>query len=159
MDNMNTQLNAACEAASIPFGEWMNDIPSDVSFDIFDSKWVPEELYELGFRAYPVNPPSLTAEENKILDEVCAILNRPDDFDQEDGFGLDRQVGGRHYQDLAIQPIEYAYANDLNPIATLILKYITTAGQRGEKVLREDIEKSLHCHEIWLEMLDKYPEV
>ena len=68
---------------------------------------------------------------------------------------LDLQVGGIHYKLCKIQPIEYAMANDLNPIQANIVKYTTRAPDKG--VFRKDIEKIKHYCDIWLELDgDKY---
>jgi hypothetical protein len=144
MNNMNTQQIAE----EVPFDEWMNALPSDVTIDIFD----------MGFRAYPEGNPNLPKQVDQATLNGFFKALMDEALGEQDQFGLDRQVGGRHYKDLTIQPIEYCYANKLGPIATLIVKYITTAGDReaSGKSIREDIEKSLHCHEIWLDLLDKY---
>ncbi len=142
MDNMNTQ-------PQIPFEEWLDQLPSDVGID----------MYDLGYRAYPKNSnPNLPSQQDQSTLNAFFSAVMEDAMSDTEAFGLDRQVGGRHYKDLKIQPIEYCFANNLGPIATLIVKYITVAGQRSAsgKSLREDLEKSLHCHEIWLDLLDKY---
>jgi hypothetical protein len=61
---------------------------------------------------------------------------------------LDVQVGGSHYKDMAIQPIEYIIANDLPFIEGNIVKYITRWKQKGGV---EDIKKVIHYAEILLE--------
>ncbi|MFN8992439.1 MAG: DUF3310 domain-containing protein, partial [Pseudomonadota bacterium] len=44
---------------------------------------------------------------------------------------LDTQVGGGHYKDMAIQPLEYILANKLNFIEGNIIKYITRYHLKG----------------------------
>ena len=66
---------------------------------------------------------------------------------------FERQVGGTHYRDLAIQPIMYSEANKLTPLAHSIIKYATRAGRKGTKEdHKKDIEKIVHCAELWLEI-------
>ena len=53
-----------------------------------------------------------------------------------------RQVGGNHYKNLVIQPLEYAVKNNLGAAEHLCLKYITR--QKGV----EDINKAIHSLEL-----------
>jgi hypothetical protein len=52
-----------------------------------------------------------------------------------------RQVGGDHYERLAIQPTEYAHANGLGFIEGNIVKYVSRHRYKGG---REDLLKALH---------------
>lgn len=52
---------------------------------------------------------------------------------------LEKQVGGDHYKDCAIQPIEYIEKNNLTFCEGNIVKYITRHRTKGEG--RKDIEK------------------
>lgn len=63
---------------------------------------------------------------------------------------LDIQIGGGHYKDMAIQPIEYIMANNLGWCEGNAVKYITRYSLKGGK---EDIEKAIHYLEILLEKL------
>ena len=65
---------------------------------------------------------------------------------------LENQVGGSHYKDMAIQPMEYAVRNNLGPCETLCLRYISRHKRKHGRV---DIEKAIHCLEMLLEM--EYP--
>lgn len=65
---------------------------------------------------------------------------------------LTEQVGGDHYKNMNIQPIEYIIANDLNFCEGNIVKYITRYKQKGG---REDIEKVIHYAQILLDSLDR----
>lgn len=65
---------------------------------------------------------------------------------------LDTQVGGDHYKDCKIQPIEYIMANDLPYCEANIVKYITRWRKKGGK---QDIEKVIHYAQILLESVDK----
>ena len=38
---------------------------------------------------------------------------------------MQRQVGGDHYKDCGIQPVEYIHSNDLNYFEGNVIKYIT----------------------------------
>lgn len=63
---------------------------------------------------------------------------------------LDTQVGGGHYKDMAIQPLEYILANKLNFIEGNIIKYITRYHLKGGV---EDVEKVIHYATILKEQL------
>lgn len=62
---------------------------------------------------------------------------------------LDRQVGGKHYKDLAIQPVEYNHANNLPYIEGAIVKYATRWRQKGGL---QDIRKIIHFCELLIEL-------
>lgn len=70
----------------------------------------------------------------------------PEEWNQ--AAAINRQVGGNHYKDLAIQPIEYIMANDMKYCAGNIVKYATRAERKNGV---EDIEKIIHYAELWLE--------
>lgn len=59
------------------------------------------------------------------------------------------QVGGGHYKDLPIQPIEYCQKNELNAIESFVVKYVT---RHRNKNGAEDIKKAIHCLELLLEI-------
>ena len=63
---------------------------------------------------------------------------------------LNKQVGGTHYKNCGIQPVEYIYANDLNYFEGNIIKYITRHRMKGEG--KEDIEKVIHYAELILQL-------
>ena len=59
-----------------------------------------------------------------------------------------KQVGGDHYERLAIQPIEFSLGNDLGPCETNIVKYIT----REKKDVVNDLRKARQYAQFILEM-------
>ena len=62
---------------------------------------------------------------------------------------LDKQVGGRHYKDFKIQPIEFITANKLSFIQASIIKYICRYDKKNGK---EDINKIIHYCELLKEL-------
>jgi len=58
---------------------------------------------------------------------------------------LDVQVGGGHYKDMPIQPIEYCQLNKLNALETFVVKYVS---RHKNKNGVEDINKAIHCLEL-----------
>ena len=64
---------------------------------------------------------------------------------------IDKQVGGDHYKDMAIQPIEYIQANGLSYIEGNIVKYIS---RWREKNGIEDLKKIKHYVEFLIEEVE-----
>ena len=62
---------------------------------------------------------------------------------------LDKQVGGSHYKDFKIQPIEFITANNLSFIQASIIKYICRYDKKNGK---EDINKIIHYCELLKEL-------
>ena len=63
---------------------------------------------------------------------------------------LDKQVGGSHYKDCVIQPVDYIVKNNLDFLEGNVVKYITRHKTKGEG--RKDIEKVIHYAELILEL-------
>ena len=68
---------------------------------------------------------------------------------------LDNQVGGNHYKDLKIQPVEYILENGLGFLEGNVVKYIARAGRKDSSKLIEDLEKAKRYLELELEHLKK----
>ena len=60
-----------------------------------------------------------------------------------------QQIGGSHYKNLAIQPMEYAYKNHLDPLQFSVVKYVT---RFRDKAGKQDLEKAKHCIDMLIEM-------
>lgn len=65
---------------------------------------------------------------------------------------LKEQVGGSHYKDSPIQPVEYSHANKLGFIEGSVVKYVSRHRQKNG---RQDIEKAIHFLKILLDL--EYP--
>jgi len=65
---------------------------------------------------------------------------------------LDEQVGGSHYKDCAIQPMEYSMANHLDACQHTIIKYVTRFRQDGGM---EDLHKAKHTLDMLIEFEKK----
>jgi hypothetical protein len=61
---------------------------------------------------------------------------------------LEKQVGGSHYQDMAIQPIEFIMENQLDFIQGNIIKYAVRYKNKGQPV--DDLRKIIHYAELAL---------
>jgi hypothetical protein len=66
----------------------------------------------------------------------------------------DTQVGGSHYKDMPIQPVQYIHANGLSFLEGNVVKYITRHKTKNGKA---DVEKALHYCQLILELV--YGEV
>jgi len=62
---------------------------------------------------------------------------------------LDKQVAGKHYKELKIQPIQYITANNLPYIEGNVVKYITRWRHKGGI---EDLNKVIHYVELLKEL-------
>tara|TARA_R100000008_G_C3519389_1_gene133150 strand:- start:306 stop:533 length:228 start_codon:yes stop_codon:yes gene_type:complete len=63
--------------------------------------------------------------------------------------GKKRQVGGNHYMNFTIMPIEYISKNNLDFLEGNIIKYIS---RHKHKNGAEDIKKVIHYAELILEL-------
>lgn len=68
---------------------------------------------------------------------------------QENKSALKTQVGGNHYKDLKIQPIEFIHANGLDFLTGNIIKYAT---RHRKKNGAEDVKKIIHYANLILEL-------
>jgi hypothetical protein len=62
---------------------------------------------------------------------------------------LNTQVGGDHYKNLAIQPVEYITANNIPYIEGNIIKYITRWRNKNGV---QDLQKIIHYTQLLIEM-------
>lgn len=65
---------------------------------------------------------------------------------------LDRQTGGTHYKQMAIQPAEYAEKNGLSLLEGNVVKYITRWKLKGQPL--SDLEKAKHCIDLLIQIHD-----
>ena len=59
------------------------------------------------------------------------------------------QVGGDHYTNLAIQPMQYSMANELNALQHTTIKYVTRYMDKGTPL--QDLAKAKHCIDMLIE--------
>ena len=62
---------------------------------------------------------------------------------------LDKQPGGNHYKDFAIQPVEFIFQNKIPFIEANVIKYLLR--WRNKNGL-EDLEKAKHYIDLLIEM-------
>lgn len=62
---------------------------------------------------------------------------------------LDEQIGGNHYKEMPIQPVEFCQRNKLKYCESAAIKYICRHREKGG---RQDIEKAMHYLALLLEL-------
>lgn len=67
---------------------------------------------------------------------------------------LSTQVGGNHYKDMRIQPLEFAIANELDFFQLNVIKYVT----RKKNNRLEDLRKAEHYLQMYIATLEANPE-
>ena len=78
-------------------------------------------------------------------------LNKMKSLRKSDGSSpMDYQVGGNHYKDCGIQPVDYIFKNNLDYFEGNVVKYITRHRKKGER--RKDVEKAIHYAQMILEL-------
>jgi hypothetical protein len=65
----------------------------------------------------------------------------------------ERQIGGGHYKDMAIQPWEFCQRNRLPYAESNVIKYVC---RHRNKSGRQDLEKAIHNLQMLIEL--EYPE-
>lgn len=90
-------------------------------------------------------------EEKTALDELMEL--RYSDEEIKNRSAWDKQVGGLHYKDFAIQPMHFALANQLDYAQSNVIKYVTRHAQKNGK---QDLLKAIHNIELMIEYY--YPE-
>lgn len=66
---------------------------------------------------------------------------------------LDIQIGGGHYKDSKIQPVEYMHANGLGYCEGAIIKYVSRYKKKNGV---EDLKKARHFIDLLIKL--EYPE-
>lgn len=62
---------------------------------------------------------------------------------------LETQINGKHYKELAIQPVEYIHANQIPYMEGNVIKYVTRWRSKGGLA---DLEKAKHYIELLIEL-------
>jgi len=83
-----------------------------------------------------------------VTDDVCRYCVSEE---RKKPSALDVQVGGEHYKDQRIQPVQYIEANQLGFLEGCVVKRVTRHNAKTGKG-REDIEKAIHELQLLLEL-------
>lgn len=62
---------------------------------------------------------------------------------------LERQEGGTHYKDMAIQPVEFIHRNGIGFVEGNVVKYVTRWRTKGGI---EDLRKAMHYLNMLIEL-------
>ena len=62
---------------------------------------------------------------------------------------LDQQIGGSHYKDFAIQPVEFIHRNGIDFLSGNVIKYVCRWKSKGGL---NDLEKAKHYIELLIEL-------
>lgn len=65
-----------------------------------------------------------------------------------------QQVGGTHYKDMAIQPVEFIHRNEIGFIEGSVIKYVCRWRNKGGV---EDLRKARHFLDLLIEMEQAKP--
>lgn len=74
--------------------------------------------------------------------EPCTVEDNP----------LNKQEGGKHYKDMAIQPVEFVHKNNIPYIEGCVIKYVCRWKKKNGV---EDLKKAKHFLELLIEMEEK----
>ena len=87
---------------------------------------------------------------NDIYPPACrATADRPTSATTGARNALETQVGGSHYRNGGIQPVEYIESNRLGFCEGNVIKYVTRHQHKGG---RQDLEKARHYIDLLIEM-------
>jgi hypothetical protein len=89
---------------------------------------------------------------NKQVDQLKMHMAARLDFSPGGSPASSKQVGGTHYKDLAIQPVEYCQRNNLGFCESSVVKYVT---RHKAKAGVEDLKKARHFIDLLIEMTEK----
>lgn len=84
-----------------------------------------------------------------MLCDTCETVHHCSRHGCVDTNALKNQVGGSHYKDKAIQPVEYIHANNMGFCAGNVVKYVTRYKDKGGIA---DLEKAKHYLEILIQL-------
>jgi len=68
---------------------------------------------------------------------------------------LTTQVGGSHYKEFTIQPVEFCYVNNIPYLEATAIKYLCRWRLKGGV---QDLEKAKHFIDLLIDLEDKYKD-
>ena len=99
---------------------------------------------------------NLFSRKEKPQERICIDDATPEQWDAIDRAtekARDKMIGGDHYRQGSIQPIEYIHANNLSFCEGNVVKYVT---RWRHKDGLKDLEKAKHYIELLMELEDDY---
>lgn len=64
------------------------------------------------------------------------------------------QIGGDHYLDFAVQPMEFSMVNGLNACQHTAIKYIVRRKSQAREERLQDIDKAIHTLRLYRDMIE-----
>lgn len=108
--------------------------------------------YEVSF--YKNNPggPNVTKHNGKFfLPEQCKIKELEKECLTKNSDPLSRQIGGNHYKDFAIQPVEFITKNRLTFLPATVIKRMCRYNKSSGKGL-QDLQKAKHEIDLLIQL-------
>jgi len=115
----------------------------------------------IGYVGYTDGTCVITYDEYKYFEEVVTeditTEEEPPSVSEPTQNAIDRQVGGSHYTDQKMQPIELAYKLNATPAFCKVAKYCS----RVKDDMNQQIDKAVHCVELDKALKDprSYPKI
>lgn len=81
--------------------------------------------------------------------DVCEKAIAPEPASSEPTSPLGEQIGGNHYKDMKIQPVEFIHANGIGYIEGCVIKYVSRWRKKGGA---EDLKKARHFIDLLLQL-------
>lgn len=91
----------------------------------------------------------------RVCSKCYGVLSDKTSMKNNGSSPLSQQIGGSHYKDFAIQPVEFIYRNSLGFCEGNVVKYICRYKSKGGI---DDLKKSKHYIEMLIEMEEKNHE-
>ena len=108
---------------------------------------VDEAIEEYDRMKRHIDDPTPPPQGNSINDAA------PEEWDRAYQKAMSTQIGGDHYKDFTIEPIEFITANNLGYCEGNVIKYICRFQEKGG---REDLDKAIHYIELLKEAVYGY---
>lgn len=77
------------------------------------------------------------------------VTSEEDDLFSNHKLSLDKQIGGSHYKDMKIQPVEYIHANGIGFVEGSVIKYVSRWRNKNGV---EDLKKARHFLDMLIEL-------
>lgn len=121
-----------------------NSYRSTTCYYLFDGSYSDYDYFKN--KKYTINPSIQIKgfEEKKSTDWTPA----PEDIEEIDEKASETQIGGNHYSNMPIQPIEFIHKNNLSFIQGNIIKYVCRYKSKGGI---QDLNKAKHYIDLLIE--------
>ena len=97
--------------------------------------------------------PAVTDDQAKAMLRLAEQMNKAADAAERKENPLDVQVGGGHYKDMKIQPVEFIHANNIPYFEGNVIKYVSRWRSKNGIA---DLEKAKHYIDLLIELETRY---